>query len=220
MLRIHAQTENGTDEMVVRLHSDATDAFDSQFDASKIYGSSALPQLYSISSDDRRLSINSLPLAEDATVVPVALEWDVDGEVTLAFTNIHSFEPTVKLFLEDQLTGQMIDLREQNSYKFMHSESNNAQRFMLHLYDVVSVDEIEAASTHRIWNHHDRMYVSIPAHAGERATIELFDLLGKKLLETDLKLEDPVSLHMPATGIVVVRVTTGNEVFTNKLFIR
>lgn len=220
MLRIHAQTEQGTDEMVVRLHRDATDAFDSQFDASKIYGSSALPQLYSISADGRKLSINTLPLAEDATVVPVALEWESDAEVTLAFSNLHSFEPALKLFLEDLLTGEMIELREQSNYTFIHSESNHALRFNLHLYDVVSVDEFDALSTHHIWNHNNRMYVSIPSHTGEHATIELFDLLGKKLVETDLKLEDPVSLHVPANGIVIVRVTTGNEVYTNKLFIR
>ncbi len=218
VLRIRANTANGKDETVVRLHELATTAFDGQYDARKLSGSPTLPQLFSTTSDNHRLSINALPL-EETTIVPLALEWQNSGEVTFNFSNIESFDAETAIYLEDLMTGQMVNLRENAVYNFTHTAGNDANRFKLHFYEVLSIGELAGSNVH-IWSHNDNIYLSLPDHSGQTVRIELFDLLGNKLMETTMKLENPSILRSTATGIVIVRITAGNEVFTNKLFIR
>ncbi len=115
----------------------------------------------------------------------------------------------------------MINLREQPSYNFEHAPENNALRFNLHFMGVVSVDENKLPSDYNIWSQQDRIYISIPDKAGEDAQIELFDLLGNKLGDYNLSLSVPTVIQSSrASGIVVVRIIAGKNVYSSKLFIR
>jgi hypothetical protein len=189
-------------------------------DVDKLFGSASAPQLYSLTSEERQLSINSLPYSDQTQIIPLGFELQSQGTITLNFNGIESFAPTTSIFLEDLLTGQMINLREQPAYSFAHVQGNNALRFNLHFMGVTSTDEIKLPADHRMWSQHDRIYISIPDKAGERARIELFDLLGNKLDEYSLTLGSPTVLHSRYSGIVIVRAIAGNRVYTSKLFIR
>ena len=220
LLRIKTTTENGDDEIVVRLLEDATQEFDGAYDASKLFGSETLPQLYSLTSDERMLSINSIALEDKATVVPVGFEWASNGEASLNFTELESFDPNITIFLEDLLTGKMIDLREQQVYTFMHDEGNEALRFRLHFKSVVGVDE-QQLSAYQVWSYDSKVYVSIPALTGDKALIQLVDAQGKVVYEGEHHLSNPEIIHVHSNQqVLIARVITGTQVYTQKVFIR
>ncbi|MDY0075713.1 MAG: choice-of-anchor J domain-containing protein [Bacteroidales bacterium] len=223
LLRITSATENGNDEIVVRLHPDATPEFDREYDASKLFGSESLPQLYSLTADERMLSINTIPLGDVPVVVPVGFEWPNKAEVNLKITELESFDPSINIFLEDLLSGEMIDLREQPAYSFMHDESYEALRFNLHFIKdavAVGVDE-QQLSAYQVWSYDSKVYVSIPALTGDKALIQLVDAQGKVVYQGEHHLSNPEIIHVRSNQqVLIARVITGTQVYTQKIFIR
>ncbi len=114
----------------------------------------------------------------------------------------------------------MINLQDQQVYAFMHDESNDALRFRLHFMDIVDIDEQQNAF-HKIWNYNNHVYVSIPALSGEKAVIQLIDLQGKIVYQGDHLLNNPEIIAVRSTQqLLIARVITGTQVFTQKVFIR
>ncbi|MCK9451323.1 MAG: hypothetical protein M0Q90_06490, partial [Bacteroidales bacterium] len=223
LMSITSATENGIDEIVVRIHQDATHEFDREYDASKLFGSAPLPQLYSLTADERMLSINTIPLDDVSVVVPVGFEWPNKGEVNLKITELESFDPSINIFLEDLLSGEMIDLRKQPMYSFMHDESYEALRFNLHfIKDAVAVGvNNQELLAYRIWSYDSKVYVSIPALTGEKALIQLIDAQGKMVYQGEHHLSNPEILAVRLTKqVLVARIITGTRVYTQKVFIR
>jgi hypothetical protein len=63
--------------------------------------------------------------------MPVSLEYGIDDELTIT-PDIRSIDASTSVMLEDKLSGDMIDLRQQ-SYTFRHLAANAPDRFVLHL---------------------------------------------------------------------------------------
>ncbi len=220
LLRIYANSENGQDEIVMRLHDEATENFDGAFDASKLFGSETLPQLYSLTAEKRMLSINSFKLSDEVTIVPMGVEWAEEGVINLMFNNLESFDSNTLIYLEDLLTGQMINLCDQQEYSFTHASDNDPLRFRLHFKGVVGLDE-QSLTEHLIWSYDDKVYVSIPALTGEKAIIQLVDLQGKMIYQGEHNLSNPEIITVRTNQhVLVARIIAGKQVFTNKLFIR
>ncbi|MBS4058172.1 MAG: choice-of-anchor J domain-containing protein [Bacteroidales bacterium] len=219
LMRINVSAGGNGDETVIRFQDESTSACDDQYDANKIYGASTAPQLYSISSDDKMLSINALPLDAATLVVPLAFEYTVAGDITLNFSGFESYSPNVSMFLEDLLTGTLTDLRAQPSYTFNHQVENSPDRFRVHFLDVTGESEI-GTHDYTIWTSDKKIYIDIPALFGERAVVEMFDVLGNTLLKSRVSMEHPTVIQAINTGVAVVRVTSGNRVYTSKLFIQ
>jgi hypothetical protein len=82
VLRIQTLANNYSDEIVVRFRDGATNNFDSQYDAGKMFGMGGSPQLYSMSADGQQLSINSIPATTEQVSIPLGFELETNGEVT------------------------------------------------------------------------------------------------------------------------------------------
>jgi len=218
VLRVAVAADGKSDETVIRFHEMATAAFDADYDASKLYGSSSAPQLYTLSGNDDMMSINALNLVEAVATVPLAFEYSAGGEITLHFSGIESFSTTVKIYLEDLLTGTITDLNQQRSYTFSHVEANNADRFRIHFYDVTGIDE--NGDAFQVWSYDRKVYINIPELAGKNARIEMFDVLGNKLFSSEGVLNSPTIIRAINSGVAIVRVSTTNRVYTTKLFIQ
>ncbi len=60
----------------------------------------------------------------------------------------------------------------------------------------------------------------MPESLGNMVRIELFDLLGNRLMDAHRSLDNPTIIRSVAKGVVILRVTEADRVYTNKLFIR
>jgi len=218
VLRVAVAADGKSDETVIRFHEMATATFDADYDASKLYGSSSAPQLYTLSGNDDMMSINALNLVEAVATVPLAFEYTAGGEITLHFSGIESFSTTMKIYLEDLLTGTITDLNQQGSYTFSHVEANDADRFRIHFYDITGIDE--NGDAFQVWSYDRKVYINIPEFAGKNARIDMFDVLGNKLFSSEGVLNSPTIIRAMNSGVAIVRVSTANRVYTTKLFIQ
>lgn len=220
MLRLHAAANNLSDELLVQFNADASPTFEGNRDAQKMRSEGEAPQLFSLSEEGTELSINTLPYRDETIVIPIGFELSTESEVSFNFTNLESFSPLAEIYLEDLLSGQMINLREQQEYSFTHATENDPLRFRMHFKGVVGLDE-QAVSGHLIWSYDDKVYVSIPALTGEKAIIQLVDMQGKILYQGAHNLSNPEIITVRTNQhVLVARIIAGNQVFTSKVFIR
>jgi hypothetical protein len=220
LLRIQAIGNNYSDEIVVRFLGDATSGFDSQYDASKMYGKSEAPQLYSITEDNRKLSINSLPYTSDVISIPVGFMLDVEGEATLKASSIDSFDSDVTIFLWDMLTDTKVNLREKPDYTFMHHPDNNSARFALLFNSAVSVDE-PAQTNIQFFAVDYNLHISIPDEMQERFDLILYNTSGQAVFRHRVHSgHSVITVPVLGHGVYIARLVSGEHSMVRKVFLK
>jgi hypothetical protein len=221
LLRIKALANNYSDEIVVRFRDGATSNFDSQYDAGKMFGMGGSPQLYSVSADGQKLSINSIAATSEVVSIPVGFELETDGEVTLEISSVDSFDPEMPVFLWDKQADNMIDLRQTAQYTFVHDVYNNEQRFELLFNSAVSVDDI-AATIPKVKMHYSdqQLHLNIPEAIGKNPTVSLFNTNGQLVLTTQTQAgTSSVLVSGLSQGIYMVQITGESHSVTEKVSI-
>lgn len=119
------------DNTRVRFTVDATNQFDEQLDANKLYGKLTNHTLYTLSGAEH-MSRNNLHSIAETSTVPLSMEAGTNGTYTFTFDGLQSFDPTSYITLEDVATGTFTDIRQVSSYTFTMNKGDNADRFVLH----------------------------------------------------------------------------------------
>lgn len=219
VLHLHISDAESADEIIVRFSSMIGNE-PGLFDVDKLYGAESAPQLYSMSEVNDKLTINAMDHSSQTVIVPVGLEYSKNGQLEFVASGFESFESSASIFLEDKLLNKMIDLKESPSYIFNHNTMNDALRFNLHFYGVNATGEVTEDDYH-IWPVSDHLNINIPACAGQKALVEVFDLLGHRIHSEQNVLQAPTEISLPHfNGIAIVRVTTNNKIYSEKVFIR
>lgn len=218
LLRITAVANNANDEMVVRFKGDATPAFDGSFDAFKLAGGADAPQLNSVTSDNSKLSINSLPFNENETVVPLNFSFSSATNVTFTASGMETFYGTQPMYLEDKLLDKMINLRENPVYTFSYEPGSDENRFKLHFASVLGKDEPQKPTTGTAYLSEGRLYVEVPSMKGQKTEVGIFNALGQQLNLKRVAMNGMIDVPfaLPA-GVYIVRVTSSTQVYVTKL---
>lgn len=221
LLRIRTSINGLSDEIVVRFIPEASYGFDGAFDALKLMGGPAVPNIYSLASDQTIMSINSIPYNVENYDLPVGFESETEGEVTISFEGLDSFGDWVNIYFEDNLTGQITDIRTTTDYTFVHTTDNSPERFLLHFMGVTGTSEQTMnESLFSAWSGDGSVYVlnNTKEHS---ATIELFDLQGRLLRSKPFNGSSTLKFSgLNPNAVVLVRMTTATAVSSQKVFIR
>lgn len=223
LLRVKVAANNYRDEIVVRFHPEATAGHDSHYDAVKMFGSAEAPQLYSIADDQQKLSINSLPYVGEEISIPVGFELDTAGAVSFAFEGIAGFDTSLDILLKDLHTGKLVNLRESDVFSFVHEEGADPLRFVLSIghAQTTGISSGQLLPDHQIFATSGQVHVHIPSLDGQPASIAMFDLLGRQVVSAELVLGAGTTFDAGAfNGIAIVRVTCGQDVFTQRVFLK
>jgi hypothetical protein len=215
LLRIKATANEMTDEAVIRFKDAATPFADPDYDAWKLYGTDGAPQLYTLSGNGEMLAINSLPYPETIYTVPLNFEMNAEATVTFTFENISSFEPSLGIFLKDELTGQTVNLRNNPAYTFIHKTENSPDRFKLVFGGIIGINE-PTSDAGKMWITGNTLFINTTEMAGQQAVIEVYNSSGQKLLAKTLVLDEITTLELSLKGFVIVKLTSGQKVITTK----
>ncbi|MBI3503154.1 MAG: PKD domain-containing protein [Bacteroidetes bacterium] len=143
-IKLTAKGGGYEDETFIRFLPGATDSFDVQYDAYKMWGTL---NLASVINDSLDLSINSLPdLTSDVTVkMRLTIPTNKSGNYSIRRDSTLMLPMSSCLILEDLANGSMTDLRANISYSFTISDTTAAPRFLLHVYAPITK---QAVNTH------------------------------------------------------------------------
>jgi len=141
LVRLKIAGTAGADETVVYFDPDATDDFDGNFDALKMYaGTPGLPNISS-RTGNTEFAINVLGEFNHDRAVPLSVYITQAGSYTISALEVIEFDPTAMIVLEDRITGQTYNLRTNQNLQFHFTSGFYANRFVLHFHVPVKVNE-------------------------------------------------------------------------------
>lgn len=203
-LKITAQntTTGLLDETFVAFNTDATAQFDDNYDANKMQGSNTRHSLYTVlGSDD--YSINTLNDVTQTSTVPMSMR--PGGDATFKFTvdGINTFDATQYIYLEDKITGQMIDLRQNPEYTFSMTTAEAFDRFVLHFTPAAAF-----AATNASCDAQGQINITQPGTANWNYTVT--DANSATISSGTLNQANPVTVNA-ATGVYTVTLVDANN---------
>lgn len=219
-LSIKAEANGCADETAVWLNDEATPDFDLQTDGLKLYGSDKAPQLYTISGDMKKLSINSLPNTTQKIEIPVGFELLTAGNVSFTFSSIESFPPDLPIFLWDKQADLMIDLHTATRYTFAHQPENDPDRFVLLINSAVSVEQPATPPDNLVATiGNGQLHLMIPETVKAPVQLNLFNT-GGQLVYTGVVSSGSSSVALPAlpSGVYMVQAVNDSYSAVKKVF--
>ena len=132
-LRLIAEGGVFSDETIICFNENATNVFDSEYDAYKFLINDNVNHLYSKTSDDFGLAINTFPEALLNSSIDVPLNYEVveSGTYTISAYQLESFTDT-PITLEDIQTGIITNFYENSVYTFTANTGDDPARFIVH----------------------------------------------------------------------------------------
>jgi hypothetical protein len=197
-------------ESILQFNGAATTGFDPEFDSHFLTGYA--PQFYSVAGDDQ-LSTNTLPDLSGTIMVPFDFIKNDGVNFSIEATTIANV--TGPVLLNDLKTNASQDLTMNPVYSFTSAPGDLPGRFLL-TFSHVGIGENTNASN-GIYTWEKTLYISNPG----RATLELFNLSGQKLLTEEINTTGlfKTTSYLP-TAYYVVRLITGSKVVVAKVFLR
>jgi hypothetical protein len=130
-IRLYLSGSSSQDEALFVLKEGARTTLE-KYDSKKLFSeSAAVAELYSYSSGNEKLVINSVASDSDEYVFPIGLSIKTSGTYTFS-VNLDNFSSYYSVILEDTLTKVFTDLRSSN-LTFTSDTVSRSGRFYLHL---------------------------------------------------------------------------------------
>ncbi|MCF8307458.1 MAG: T9SS type A sorting domain-containing protein [Bacteroidales bacterium] len=219
LLTLKASQGNKYVETWLQMKEGATVDYDEEYDIHFLGGMEGTPYLYSIADNEEYVSTNRIPHDISDTEIPLGFKVFNDGEVTMEWKNLDSFENDVALSLTDLKTEKTINLDESDSYTFTASTEDDVNRFVLNFKSAIGIDEqsdeLEGVS---IYSHDNRIFVN----SGDELTnaeLSVYNTLGQLVSRESYKSGDKV-ISIDQRGAYIVRIQAEEGVATEKVIIR
>ncbi|MCD4736704.1 MAG: right-handed parallel beta-helix repeat-containing protein [Bacteroidales bacterium] len=204
------------DETVVRFNENATETFDNEYDASKLFSESLnKPQLYTYIGDEKYI-INAVPFPETVISIPMTFKATSEGSYSIRRTQLVGLDNYL-VELVDTYENFTTNLQTTQDYYFSSAEGTFDDRFILTIKGTATgLDEI--IKSDRLFNiytysNHINIQTMTDDWSGSRADINVFDLTGRTIMKlSGVELfngETKQFSFVQAKGIYIVEINNG-----------
>ena len=136
LLSITVDGNGYSDQTLIYFYYPATEGFDSEYDAYKIPGIYAAPQLYSIIGCCN-LAVNVLPTFGVNYTVQLGFSVGASTSYTFTFDGLDTFDASTTIYLLDSKDNVLVDLSSATTYTFNATPDDCIKRFRLY-FDMTS----------------------------------------------------------------------------------
>ena len=212
------------DPMVIYFDEKASFKFDSQRDALKLMNTDIkVPNLYAVSSDGYKLSINALPVLEDSLlVVPLGLKTSIDGSITFKIRDSDNLASGTQVFLNDKETGADQSISTYKGYNiYLNAGEYNNRFFLRFIKGTTDMPEKKPdTDLFSIYSSNGTLIADISLPPGNRGTLIINNISGQILFRKEIY-EGGYQEFNPQlkTGIYIVNFITGNARDVKKILI-
>jgi len=233
VMRVKISNGSRFDETVIRFDEQATNNFDHEFDAEKMYSFDvATPQIFSFSKENIDLAISTMNLSNEAVSVKLGYIANAEGNFSLTF-NFENFTEGVNVYLEDVSLGKLHDLKTGN-YNFEAQTGENTERFILHFIPVQSINyntntnsintttntyEIDTVKT-TVFSAEKKIYVKTN-NLIKLSEVKVFSVSGQEVFSGLFNGNQLNTIDMSAySGCFIVKVIAGDQITSSKVIIQ
>jgi len=180
LLKLKVEGGNYNDEAIIRFVEGATNFFDSDYDAYKLFASE-VNHLYSKTTDDFGLAINTLSELQEEESVSVPLNYEVkkSGIYVITASELESFT-NVEITLEDLQTNTTTDLNQNPVCTFTANTGDPTGRFIVHFYKSAQGVEDRMLNNVNIYAYETTVYVRVPENT--TGNIIIYNLIGQEII--------------------------------------
>jgi len=219
------ETKNALeDAAVIYFDEKANRSFDKDMDALKMMNTDLLvPNLYTISTDPKQLSINGMPSPADSiTRIPIGITTLSDGWINFKAKDISKLPSNIHIYLIDAVGNITQDLKQDPTYRFYLKTGEYNQRFTL-VFALSSLDKpveiVEKMFT--IIRSGDRLYVKVNLPFNTKGDLIVTNMAGQMLLRKGVFEMETVEINPNVgSGLYVVTMISGKRKESEKILIR
>jgi hypothetical protein len=220
IIKLHISNQLKSDETKIIFHPDATDNFET-YDGLKLFGwKEDLPQIYSINTEQKLLSINTLNsglLSQIETPVIVKLGYNTQIEtlLTLRVDEIEGFEENINIGVYDHVLNVYQDITN-FPYEFTSEIGEFNNRF--DLYISKTPNSIEHLNDNIINCYVlDNNLIINTKHPLQNGKILVYDILGRPIINKSLTTKTKHIFTIPEkTNIFVVNIIENETISYRK----
>ncbi len=222
LLKLRIEKGNYNDEAVVLFYPNATQNFDNEFDAYKMFSYNPdIPELYTTIQSGSQLAINTLPVILNDTTIPLGFKTEQSGNYTIDAVE-NTFNDNTSIYLEDLVKNEVVDLRISN-YSFYSNSVYNSDRFLLHFVLKSSgvANDIEKDNSVSIYSFRNNIYIKNNSQNITKGEVVVYNILGKEIIRKQLNNTTLNKIMInKISGNYIVRVLTNNKIYSEKVFIK
>jgi surface protein len=199
--------------------ADKTTGFDNGYDSKMFDGLSYDLAVFTelvTENQGNKLAIQTVP--DYSNIIPLGVIAKAGEEITFSVESLNVPED-IKVYLEDKVNGEFVNLSE-TAYKttFTNDSSTVGQFYISTTSKSLSTETInENNSTIRIYKSSNQEITITGLHTN--ATISVFSLLGKKVIDTTINANEVSTISLPrlSAGVYIVRLHSQYGEVTKKI---
>jgi hypothetical protein len=181
-----------------------------------------MPEIYSITNDNIKSVVDYLPesVMENYKRV-MGFKVETAGTYTISVNELN-FDSNFPVYLEDTYTAQTIKLTPSTTYAFTSDKGDFTGRFNLHFNPLATtdIDNLADGSAINVFSFEKQIQINLNASDLSNSKVEVYNLLGKKIMEQELVSNQTILNLDVATGNYLVKVVSGIDTQTSKVFIQ
>jgi hypothetical protein len=216
LLKLKVKGNNYEDEIAINFKPNASNGYDANYDAEKLYGENGAPQLYS-ETNGKKYSINILPSLVGNIDINIGFECSLSNTYTLIADGTTSFANGTTIVLEDTKTNSFIDLNQQSVYTFAGVANDIANRFRLHFgSNLISENILDKI---RIYSNENFVYID-NSKLENIENIIVTNILGQQTMHVNSNNTVMQKIDMSnKKGCYLIQVKTLQNIYNQKVII-
>jgi len=220
ILRLVASGNGYNTETVIDFNKDALSTYD-DYDALYYTGALFAPRIYSVIGNTIDVCINTLPMITDNLTVPVAFRPGVSGNFSIHANELNSFGGGVTITLYDKKTRGSQNLITNPDYTFSSLTEDDPSRFLIIFrLEPFGTDDNSASEKLQIYSYGDAVFIKANPTGIANGQVFIFDPMGRQLFQENLSGSELTKVSPDlVTGYYVVKVITGESVYSKKVFL-
>ena len=112
------------------------------------------------------------------------------------------------------MTGETINMLS-DDYTFVATSNDNPERFIVRLYDVSSVNEIDVENSYVYVNNGNLIITNVTG----KSLVEIYDVMGRKIICETINNESSINIENIRSGVYVVRTSDNMGIKTQKIVV-
>jgi hypothetical protein len=212
LIRLKIEGQKANNETVIRFNEKATEAFDSKYDAYKFTKSGSSVSLWT-SIGSVSYSINSIPLPETESEVPLAINTSKSESLKLTATELQGLD-NYNIYLIDKILGTSTNLKSNQKVIFTASEGMLEDRFLVKIvYNPPEIENPDSQFNVYFSNNFVNIQTLSDKWDGKSGSVDLIEISGKTITKIEnIEFWKNSLLQIPATGLkglFFVRIQSG-----------
>jgi hypothetical protein len=213
-VRLKISKDAYSDEALILFNAEASNGFDPEKDALKLSnGVYEAPEISTLTEGNIKLCIQQL--GSSPVSVPLSIDYGHSDSLLISGFDFEGLSADVGIFLEDMLTGNWQDLREDPEYGFLNEVPGTSSRFILHFTDVTHIPALSDEKSVCAYLSGSKIFVKGSLRGDFH--YQLMDMGGRMLCHG--KFSSCIDVSHYSTGIYILRLFSGEQTFQLKIII-